>query len=178
MYVPRERERISQGIFCGESYWCVFPDWIKFGLAFVLTCTYIHSLPILLRVSRLVQICWMQSTAIHYGRMADYSNLKKLWALTEAIGELECIPKHRLSMNNTPWTWFVVLPRFIKMDFLRYLGIEPTQLSKFSNTKGCQWNKKVALAFFHLEGEDNHWYQWLEQTYGEVTWDTFMDELY
>lgn len=36
-------------------------------------------------------------------------------------------------------------------------------------------DQRMALASFHLEGEANQW--WLEQTFREVTWDTFVDKL-
>lgn len=72
-------------------------------------------------------------------------------------------------------------PHFIKMDFPRYLGTTPTELlncvEQFFKYQGTTVDQRVALILFHLEGEANQWYQWLELTYGDVTWNTFVEEL-
>ena len=42
--------------------------------------------------------------------------------------------------------------------------------------------QKVALASFHLEGEANEWWPWLQKAYKEeekeATWGTFVEELW
>ena len=40
----------------------------------------------------------------------------------------------------------------------------------------------MSLAFYHLEGEANYWWQWLRRVYQEegkeVSWDMFVEEIW
>lgn len=53
--------------------------------------------------------------------------------------------------------------------------------SKFFDYQGTTEAHKVSLASFHLEGEANQWWQWLQRAYKEegnvVTWEIFTEEL-
>ena len=52
-------------------------------------------------------------------------------------------------------------PRYIKRDFPRYSGTEPTEwlhrITHFFEYQGIPEDQKVPLASFHLEGEANIW---------------------
>lgn len=71
-----------------------------------------------------------------------------------------------------------ILPLRTKLEFPHYAG-DDTQFFEFQGTPEDQ---KVSLASFHLKGEANQWWQWLNRTYKEgnqkVTWDIFTEELW
>ena len=73
-----------------------------------------------------------------------------------------------------------------KLEFPNFLGEDPTvwitraeQYFEFQVTLESQ---KVPLASFHLDGEDNEWWQWLRRAYKEegkgVSWLVFAEELW
>lgn len=75
--------------------------------------------------------------------------------------------------------------KLAKLDFPKFLVI--IQLSgwrglKFFLYQGTPSIQKVSLAPFHLYGEANQWWQWLQKTYKEeqqdVNWAIFVDELW
>ena len=55
-------------------------------------------------------------------------------------------------------------------------------MDQFFEFEGTIKFQKVSLALFHLQGEDNQWWQWLHRSYKddgrEVTWDIFQNELW
>lgn len=77
-------------------------------------------------------------------------------------------------------------PRTAKLEFPRYSGDDPTEwfhrVAQFFDYQGTLDNQKVSLASFHLEGEANQWWQWMNRTYKEesriITWDNFEEELW
>lgn len=77
-------------------------------------------------------------------------------------------------------------PLRTKIEFLRFAGDDPTEwfnrVAQFFEFQRTPEDQKVSLAAFHMEGEANQWWQWLNRTYKEenrtVTWTMFADELW
>ena len=75
--------------------------------------------------------------------------------------------------------------KLAKFEFPKYSGDDPTEwftrVDQFFEYQGTLETQKVSLASFHLEGEENQWWQWLCRAYHverkEVTWDIFVEEL-
>ena len=73
-----------------------------------------------------------------------------------------------------------------KLEFPKYSGDDPTKwfnrVAQFFEFQSTTENQKVSLASFHLEGEANQWWQWLQCAYEEegrlVTWESFEEELW
>ena len=57
-----------------------------------------------------------------------------------------------------------------------------SRVAQFFEYQGTPDNQKVSLASFHLEGEANQWWQWVQRTYKEegrvLTWKIFEEELW
>ena len=55
-------------------------------------------------------------------------------------------------------------------------------MEQFFQYQGTLETQKVPLAFFHLQGEANQWWQRLRRAYKEddkeITWDMFIEELW
>ncbi|XP_038986462.1 uncharacterized protein LOC120111962 [Phoenix dactylifera] len=76
--------------------------------------------------------------------------------------------------------------RFIKMDFPRFAGDDPTEwLSRamqYFEYQELADDQRVAVASFHLEGEANQWWQWLKRVQRDegivITWEVFERELW
>ncbi|RVW31621.1 Transposon Tf2-11 polyprotein [Vitis vinifera] len=77
-------------------------------------------------------------------------------------------------------------PLRTKIEFPRFAGDDPTEwfnrVAQFFEFQRTLEDQKVSLAAFHMEGEANQWWQWLNRTYKEenrtVTWTMFADELW
>ncbi|RVW50431.1 putative mediator of RNA polymerase II transcription subunit 36b [Vitis vinifera] len=77
-------------------------------------------------------------------------------------------------------------PLRTKIEFPRFAGDDPTEwfnrVAQFFEFQRTPEDQKVSLAAFHMEGEANQWWQWLNRTYKEenrtVTWTMFADELW
>ena len=80
----------------------------------------------------------------------------------------------------------VISSKTTKLEFPRFSGDDLTewfnrvnQFFEFQNTP-VTW--KVSLASYHLEGEDNQWWQWIRRTFQEdgcvLSWMNFEDELW
>ncbi|TXG63603.1 hypothetical protein EZV62_010597 [Acer yangbiense] len=75
--------------------------------------------------------------------------------------------------------------RLTKMKFSRFTGEKPiawlNRVEQYFSNQQTPDNQKVPLAAFHLEGEANQWWQWLQKIYVEenqpVTWQVFQMEL-
>ena len=73
-----------------------------------------------------------------------------------------------------------------KLESPKYSKDDPFEwfswVAQFFKFQGTATDKKVSLASFHLEGEANQWWQWLQRAYREegrlVTWETFEEELW
>jgi hypothetical protein len=80
----------------------------------------------------------------------------------------------------------VVSSKTTRLEFPRFSGNDPTkwfncvnQFFEFQNTPEAH---KVSLASYHLEGEENHWWQWLHKTFQDegrvISWAEFEDEFW
>ncbi|KAK0597830.1 hypothetical protein LWI29_029011 [Acer saccharum] len=74
-------------------------------------------------------------------------------------------------------------PRLVKLDFLRFRGEKDTRswicrVEQFFNFHQTPKRERVALAFFHLEGDTQLWYQTLKQEKRELQWQDFNDGLH
>ena len=75
--------------------------------------------------------------------------------------------------------------KLAKLEFPKYTGDYPmewlTRVEQFFEYQETMETQKVLLASFHLEGEANQWWQWLQWAYKEegkeVTGDIFIEEL-
>lgn len=73
-----------------------------------------------------------------------------------------------------------------KIEFPRFVGDDPTEwfnrVEQYFEFQRTPKDQKVCLAAFHMEGEANQWWQWMNRTYKEenriVTWTMFADELW
>ena len=80
----------------------------------------------------------------------------------------------------------VVSSKTAKLEFPRFLGGDPiewvAQVDQFFEFQATTEAQKVLLASFHLEGEANQWWRWLNRTFREerreVTWAIFKEELW
>lgn len=76
--------------------------------------------------------------------------------------------------------------RATKLECPRYSGNDPTEwynkITEFFEYQEAIDEHKVFLASFHLEGEANQWWQWLQRAYHEkkrtVTWEIFVEKLW
>jgi hypothetical protein len=67
------------------------------------------------------------------------------------------------------------------LEFPRFSRDDPTEwftrVDQFFEFQSTTKSQKLSLAFFHLQGEANQWWQWLRRSYKEegreVTWSTF-----
>ena len=55
--------------------------------------------------------------------------------------------------------------KLASLEFPRFSGDDPTEwftrVDQFFEFQGTTKAQKVSLAFFHLQGEANQWWQWL-----------------
>lgn len=73
-----------------------------------------------------------------------------------------------------------------KLAFPKYSGDDPTEwfnrAAQFFEYQGTLDDEKVPLASFHLEGEANQWWQWIQRVYKDegktITWEAFEEELW
>ena len=73
-----------------------------------------------------------------------------------------------------------------KIEFPRFAGDDPTEwfnrVAQYFDFQRTPEDQKVCLAAFHMEGETNQWWQWMNRTYKEenkgVTWNMFAEELW
>ncbi|KAH9722902.1 hypothetical protein KPL70_006891 [Citrus sinensis] len=93
---------------------------------------------------------------------------------------------HQYQQDEIESSRWNIPPLRAKIEFPGFAGDDPTewfnkvaQLFEFQRTPEDQ---KASLASFHLEGEANQWWQWLNRTYKEenqtVTWTMFAKELW
>ncbi|RVW62500.1 Retrovirus-related Pol polyprotein from transposon 17.6 [Vitis vinifera] len=63
-------------------------------------------------------------------------------------------------------------PLRTKIEFPRFAGDDPTEwfnrVAQFFEFQRTPEDQKVSLAAFHMEGEANQWWQWLNRTYKEL----------
>lgn len=93
---------------------------------------------------------------------------------------------NRDQQDDTDNTHLNILPLRTKIEFPRFAGDDPTEwfnrVAQFFEFQRTPENQKVSLAAFHLEGEANQWWQWMNRTYQEenliVTWTMFTEELW
>ena len=73
-----------------------------------------------------------------------------------------------------------------KLEFPRFSGGDPTEwvarVDQFFEFQATAEAQKVLLVSFHLEGEANQWWRWLNYTFRverrQVTWAVFEEELW
>ncbi|CAL1395604.1 unnamed protein product [Linum trigynum] len=76
--------------------------------------------------------------------------------------------------------------RYAKLEFPRFAGNDPTEwftrVDQFFEYQQVEEEQKVPLASYHLEGEANQWWRWLQKSYIQeglnVTWELFANELW
>ncbi|KAL5789722.1 hypothetical protein ACOSQ2_004610 [Xanthoceras sorbifolium] len=76
--------------------------------------------------------------------------------------------------------------KLTKLEFPKYSGDDPTEwftrVDQFFEFQGTMESQKVYLTSYHLEGEANQWWRWLQRTHKdegkEVTWEIFVEELW
>ncbi|XP_019052082.1 PREDICTED: uncharacterized protein LOC109114217 [Nelumbo nucifera] len=93
---------------------------------------------------------------------------------------------HWHQQDETDNYYLNILPLRTKIEFPRFSGDDPTEwfnrVAQFFEFQRTPKEQKVGLATFHLEGEANQWWQWLNWTYKEenwmVTWTMFSKELW
>ncbi|KAH9724161.1 hypothetical protein KPL70_007389 [Citrus sinensis] len=93
---------------------------------------------------------------------------------------------HQYQQDVTESSRLNILPLRAKIECPRFAGDDPTEwfnrVAQFFEFQRTPEDQKVSLASFHLEGEANQWWQWLNRTYKEenriVTWTMFAEELW
>lgn len=76
--------------------------------------------------------------------------------------------------------------KLAKIEFPKFSGDDSTELmtkvDQFFDYQKTDPSEKVYLASYHLQGEANQWWRWLQRTYREedkeVTWEVFVEELW
>lgn len=76
--------------------------------------------------------------------------------------------------------------KLAKIEFPKFSGDDPTEwmtkVDQFFDYQKTDPSEKVYLASYHLQGEANQWWRWLQRTYREedkeVTWEVFVEELW
>ena len=76
--------------------------------------------------------------------------------------------------------------KMAKLEFPKFSGDDPTKwfnrVDQFFEFQGATNVQGVSLAFFHLKGEANQWWQWLQKVYKEegqaMIWEIFKEELW
>ncbi|KAH7575759.1 hypothetical protein JRO89_XS02G0210500 [Xanthoceras sorbifolium] len=76
--------------------------------------------------------------------------------------------------------------KLTKLEFPKYSRDDPiewfTRVDQFFEFQGTMESQNVYLASYHLEGEANQWWRWLQCTHKdegkEVTWEIFVEELW
>ncbi|CAL1393133.1 unnamed protein product [Linum trigynum] len=73
------------------------------------------------------------------------------------------------------------------LEFPKYKGNEDpsgwfARVEQFFRFQETPEENKVALASYHMEGDANQWWQWLDRTYATsglpITWARFREELW
>ena len=76
--------------------------------------------------------------------------------------------------------------KLTRLEFPRYSSDDPiewlTRVKQFFEYQSTLESQKVSLASYHLEGKENHWWQWLHRAYQEegkeLSWSMFVEEIW
>ena len=79
----------------------------------------------------------------------------------------------------------MISSKLARLKFPKYFGDDPiewlTRVEQFLEYQSTFESQRLSLASYHLEGEANHWWQWLRRAFQEegkeVSWGMFVEKI-